>query len=516
MRFYLLLFFLFSAGVQAASSELLQMSQDVLGARQSADMRAVQRYRDGLERTMAFVQIRPDLFPRQRISKRLLTDASKHEVRSIWKALLDYHMALEAMEQLHKDFVLLPNAMLRERSLLLTYAAHLARYRFALDFIARAENDPELGKVLNEPVREFGLAKGTYDRFKLHFLNVGIGTQFAALNLLYKGSGVQAEPALAGKLDADSQRIWEFGRGKGEKLTAKNAGKIVQGLAQRAIFPAQAGISEWMGDTKVLRQDRALISEQQIADMTPQMRPGDVMLQRREWYFSNVGLPGFWSHAALYIGTPKDRRAFFKDAAVRAWVQQQGMVSGDLEDLLQQRFPEAYKTSLMPQEHQHVPRVLEAISEGVSFTTMEHSAAADSLVVLRPRLSKVELAMALVRAFGYAGRPYDFDFDFQTDATLVCTELIYKAYEPAQNFKGIRMQPQEIVGRLAIPANGIAQTFDEEYGTPKQQWDMVLFLDGNEREKRAVVSDLSTFRNSWQRPKWHVLIQATKNGHKAL
>ncbi len=71
------------------------------------------------------------------------------------------------------------------------------------------------------------------------------------------------------------------------------------------------------------------------------------------------------------------------------------------------------------------------MSEGVIFTTLEHSADCDSLAALRPRLPRREKAQAILRAFHYAGRPYDFNFDFGTDAELVCTELIYKAYEPA-------------------------------------------------------------------------------------
>lgn len=510
MRIFLILFSLLGTSAFAQPFELLRLYQSTRAARQTVDLRAVQIYREGLERTLAFVRARPELFPSRRIEKRLLNDAAKSEVRTIWKSLLDYQMALEAVEQYHRDFVLLRREAERERSLLLTYAAHLARYRFALDFIERAENDPELSKVLNESVHDLGLEKGSYDRFKLHFLNGSRGTQFAALSVLYKASRHRPEPSLAAKLDADSGRVWEIGRGNGGKMTAVNALSVVRGTAQRAVFPAQAGISEWMGDTKVLRQNQALISDAQIAAMIPNMRPGDVMLQRREWYVSNVGLPGFWSHAALYVGTPRERRVYFDDAEVHAWVRQQGMADGDLESLLAQRHPKAYQASQVPQEHDHAPRVLEAISEGVSFTTMEHSAAADSLVALRPRLSKKEQALALLRAFGYAGRPYDFDFDFQTDASLVCTELVYKAYEPGQDFRGLHMQPQKIVGRLAIPANDIARAFDSEFQTPQQQWDMVLFLDGDERQKRAVEAGVAVFRTSWRRPKWHILQQAVK------
>ena len=64
--------------------------------------------------------------------------------------------------------------------------------------------------------------------------------------------------------------------------------------------------------------------------------------------------------------------------------------------------------------------MIEAIGEGVSFTSLEHSAACDSLAVLRPRLPRAERAQALCRAFHYAGRPYDYNFDFATDSELVC------------------------------------------------------------------------------------------------
>jgi hypothetical protein len=32
------------------------------------------------------------------------------------------------------------------------------------------------------------------------------------------------------------------------------------------------------------------------------IRPGDVLLSREDWRLSNLLIPGFWSHAAIYIG----------------------------------------------------------------------------------------------------------------------------------------------------------------------------------------------------------------------
>jgi hypothetical protein len=229
------------------------------------------------------------------------------------------------------------------------------------------------------------------------------------------------------------------------------------------------------------------------------------MLERRDWYLSNVGLPGYWPHAALYIGTEAERSAFFADAEVQTWVRKQGEASGDFNALLKSRYIAAWETSIKPQEHEHIPRVIEAMSEGVSFTTLEHSADCDALAVLRAKLSRVEKAQAILRAFHYAGRPYDFNFDFGTDAELVCTELIYKAYEPANGFTGLTLPTVEMLGRKVAPANEFVKQFDTQFAAGKQQFELVKFLDGSERLKNAKESTLEDFRASWKRPKWHVL-----------
>src|SRR5262249_35051290 len=156
-----------------------------------------------------------------------------------------------------------------------------------------------------------------------------------------------------------------------------------------AYFPVQASVSEWMGDTKVKRLNTSLVSEKQVEDMTKRLEPGDIFLVRHEWYLSNVGLPGFWPHAVLYIGTVEDRKKYFDDADVKEWVKSQGQADGDFEALLREKNPENYKASAKPL-HGDVTRVIEAISEGVSFNSIEHACEADSIVVLRPRLSKGE------------------------------------------------------------------------------------------------------------------------------
>jgi hypothetical protein len=56
-----------------------------------------------------------------------------------------------------------------------------------------------------------------------------------------------------------------------------------------------------------------------------------------------------------------------------------------------------------------------------------------------------------------------------------------------------------------VSPNGIAQQLDREIEEQKPQWDVVLFLDGSEKEGRALEGSLAAFRASWRRPKWHIV-----------
>ncbi len=279
-----------------------------------------------------------------------------------------------------------------------------------------------------------------------------------------------------------------------------------------AVFPLQSSISEWMGDTKVHRIDSTLISADQMDGLKSILSPGDIILERREWYLSNIGLPGYWPHAALYVGTPEQRRSSFAgDKATADWVRSQGEDGGDFEMLLQRRFPGAYKAGLA-KESGHQVSIIEAMSEGVVFTSVEHSASCDSLAVLRPRLPKVEKARAVFNAMHLHGRPYDFDFDFLTDSSIVCTELVYKSYEPCEGFKGMNFPLVDIAGRKVTPANEMARQFDEEADKDSRQSDIVIFLDASEGDGKAFKSTEKEFRRSWRRPKWHIVLPAPNAG----
>jgi hypothetical protein len=470
------------------------------------DIEVIQNTRKAMQRILAFVKSKPEIFPAQRLNEKRLTSREQRQtIWRTWQTFLDRLLVLDDIgkryETLYRE---LQDKESKQDAFRVSYAAFLIQYRYALEFITLMENDPAMHTMLNEAVPELGLKAGAYKEIKFRFLNVIRGAEFARLDVLYKLFGEDNQLRLTPGIEEDRLAIWKQGEDNGPKQTAKNALKIIHDTGFTVWFPLQKGVSEWMGDVKIMRPKHYLISKEQIEEMQFLLQPGDILLERREWYLSNVGLPGYWPHAALYIGTPDERKAYFTDKEV---ADRYADDNGSVDSFLKKNYPEAYLKSLEPQEENHQPRIIEAISEGVSFTTLEHSVDADSVVILRPRLSKLEKAIAIERAFHFSGRPYDFNFDFLTDAAMVCTEVVSKSYEPNQNYKGLTFPLQEVVGRKVTTANDIAKMFEEEYGKPGQQLDFIAFYDGHEWDNKAIKSDVDSFRKSWKRPKWFIWVQ---------
>jgi len=251
-----------------------------------------------------------------------------------------------------------------------------------------------------------------------------------------------------------------------------------------------------MGDLRTTGRP-SLISDQQVRETRARLEPGDIILERRNWYLSNLGLPGFWPHAALYTGDLSELDAYFQGA--------DKLEGRSFASWLSERLPRAYSGYHVKGSAGHLPSVVEAVSEGVIQHEFEVSGAADYLAILRPRLARARKLEAVLTALSYLGRPYDFDFDFLTDSSLVCSEVVVKAYEPRDNQPGLRFQLGLTAGRLVVSPTDIATTFDRQYHTPEQQLEFVAFLDGVEASHSAVARDVVAFRQSVHRPKWDIV-----------
>src|SRR6185503_6894144 len=254
--------------------------------------------------------------------------------------------------------------------------------------------------------------------------------------------------------------------------------KDVAGKGKGLAYRSQAFVSTWLGSTRVRapRQGKPMISAEQLSQFRRQLKPGDILIERQNWYLSRAFMPGFWAHAALYVGTTNDlvRLGLADDPRVRKHWQQFAARNAHGQE--------------------HV--ILEAVPDGVRMTTLEHCiGVADSAAALRPRISETAVRDGIARAFSHLGKPYDFDFDFFSTDKLVCTELVCRAYDADVQFPLVT-----VMGRKTLPPTELARKFVNERGSAGAQFDCVCFLDGDEKSGRASFRDVEVFATTISRP----------------
>jgi hypothetical protein len=162
------------------------------------------------------------------------------------------------------------------------------------------------------------------------------------------------------------------------------------------------------------------VSDEIRSSIAEFLQPGDVIITRHAKALTNLFKPGFWPHAAFYIGTPEQRDAAnisVDPAEEILWV----------DDIC----------------------VLEAQKNGVRLRPLTDTLSVDVFVVLRPNLKPESVRQAIERALAHEGKMYNFDFDFFNSDRLVCTELVYRSYD---GLEGLEFPLSERAGRKILSA----------------------------------------------------------------
>ncbi len=200
---------------------------------------------------------------------------------------------------------------------------------------------------------------------------------------------------------------------------------------QQAIF----AIAEVFG--RVVAEARLQWRTKRITESTRRqiealLDPGDVIITRHDDAMSNLFLPGYWPHAALHLGLPTQREVL----GVTVTPEQATRWAGPR-------------------------RVLEARKDGVLFRTLDDTLAVDAMVVIRPELTSEQIARALTQAVTHEGKLYDFDFDFFRADRLVCTEVVYRAYDGVGE---LHFELSRRGGRLTLSAEDLVSMALENRG----------------------------------------------------
>lgn len=367
-----------------------------------------------------------------------------------------------------------------------------------MNFLARRGG---LEDLLNEGNEEYGIPTGSFSkaikrslstenlaqlyRFRIsHFEEIGMANDNAL------------PPTVSGYLLAHSDFLNTLSRKVASDPTWKFLSRSLINASLELVLPAQRELFTWVGDTRVKNQHSRLISAAQLEKFGSMLQPGDILVGRQDYYLSNIFLPGFWPHALLYVGTPAEISATFdNDPEMLRWCKRYD--AKNFTGLLEKRYNKAFSTWKTMNPADGKPRcIMEAISEGIVINSLPGALHCDYVAAVRPRLSKVAKAHAIMLALSYFGREYDFQFSFNTEQSLVCTELVTKAYSSQVDGHGLRFPMVKSLGNYGIPADSIVKDFADRRGRSDRQLDFIAFIKGLPAKKTAVFADESEFAES--------------------
>ncbi|MEK7538834.1 MAG: YiiX/YebB-like N1pC/P60 family cysteine hydrolase [Patescibacteria group bacterium] len=438
------------------------------------------------------------------LEKKEFTSDELSELLSKWNHFLQVAKDSEDMTDVHRYFGKISYFSMpheHAKSFTISYTLYLKKFELFGEIIKAIGNNTRVVKALNEYAPAFGAKNSYYDIRNRHvghetllrrnvgrayvtFLEITVDdTNFGENYATLVREGKRSHRHLLGSVFTTAGII-----------ALKSSNDIENGLFN-SWFPVQKNVANAMGKIKVSSRKETHIALEQIAEMKPHLQPGDIFVERRNWHASNVGIPGFWPHAALYLGTKEEANTFFQELFPLYGHQ-------TFDELVRVRHPLFYEQYRGVDASGHAYAVIEGQAPGIILQSLEKSAKADYLGVLRPRLEKKDIMEGVLRSLENYGKPYDYNFDFETRDEIVCSELVYDAYLTRRDKKGVSFKLSLTSGRNMVSPNDMVKKFYEERGTEHRELDFVYFIDGNETLKKAFVKDENAFAASWTRPKF--------------
>lgn len=223
---------------------------------------------------------------------------------------------------------------------------------------------------------------------------------------------------------------------------------------------------------RLTRRTHGLITWATMSEFQKMLFPGDILVTRGNWSATNLNIPGFWKHMAMYIGTGK----YIKDHFT-------------------------LKTGLELKDDIHY--IIEAVWVWVQIipiaTLCGHN---DYIGALRTRFSSGKIERAIQKTLLLYGKSYDYSFNYYSDVNYVCSTLVTKAYlKENTEDEWINITLTRIATGITYPPNDIVKKYKQEFWKPNQELDFVAFIDSIEKTGDNFLAREEDFRASGERPK---------------
>lgn len=185
------------------------------------------------------------------------------------------------------------------------------------------------------------------------------------------------------------------------------------------------------------------------------LRAGDILLEKTPFRLTDKLIPGYWGHAAVWIGTEEELKGL-----------------GIWDNPVVERYHNEIRQGRL---------VVEALRSGVEMNSLEHFLNIDSIGVLRkPGIDGKTRSRIIVQALRQVGKPYDFNFDVESKDRVYCSKLVYLCYG------GIEWPTKKSLGRTTFTPDDVAVKAVED-GTLQ----LVTFYHDGKRVDEAPLSRMA-------------------------
>lgn len=155
------------------------------------------------------------------------------------------------------------------------------------------------------------------------------------------------------------------------------------------------------------------------------LRCGDILLEKTPFRLTDKLIPGYWGHAAVWIGTEQELREL-----------------GIWDHPLVQNYHHDIRDG---------SSVVEALRSGVEMNQLKGFLNIDSIGVLRREgLSAQDRKQIVLQTLRQVGKSYDFNFDVESLEKVYCSKLVYLAYN------GVDWPVKRSFGRTTFTPDDVA------------------------------------------------------------
>jgi hypothetical protein len=327
----------------------------------------------------------------------------------------------------------------RLKGVMMSLSAALVLYDNYLLSVSLFEGDGKLRRLLNERDPGYAVTGASLAKVTLNYNSIDNRARVRKAIRFYEKESKRLRTSIHGNTDLDyvatlidqspsytMVKTWSPFYVVGRKLGFFGAvtGDTLTGLEREGLnlFSMVFGNAVGLVET---RKGKLFGRSEVLADIRETLRAGDILLEKTPFRLTDKLIPGYWGHAAVWIGSEAELRDL-------------GLWDNPL-------------VALHREEIRSGRLVVEALRSGVEMNTLEHFLNIDSIGILRkPGLTREERSRTILQALRQVGKPYDFNFDVESKERVYCSKLVYMSYS------GIDWPTKRSLGRTTFTPDDVA------------------------------------------------------------